>query len=105
MKIIRDPAEMQALSNKIRETDLLIGLVPTMGYLHEGHTSLIKAARQQSDVVVLSIFVNPTQFGPGEDLQKYPRDIERDEKTARAEGVDYLFYPATRAMYTSEFQT
>lgn len=104
MKIIDDPAEMQTISNRIRETNLLIGLVPTMGYLHEGHLSLVRAARQQSDIVVLSIFVNPTQFGPDEDLEKYPRDFERDEKMAKKEGVDYIFYPEPRTMYTSEFQ-
>lgn len=105
MTVVRDPDKMQALANKIRETDLLIGFVPTMGYLHEGHVSLIRTARQQADIVVLSIFVNPTQFGPGEDLDTYPRDMERDEKIARREGVDYIFYPEARTMYTSEFQT
>jgi pantoate--beta-alanine ligase len=105
MRIVHDPDKMQALSNKIRETDLLIGFVPTMGYLHEGHLSLIRAARQQADIVVLSIFVNPTQFAPGEDLEKYPCDMERDERMARREGVDYIFYPEARTMYTSEFQT
>jgi len=105
MIIVRDPAEMNALSNKMREAKLSIGFVPTMGYLHEGHASLIRAARQQSDAVVLSIFVNPTQFGPNEDLAKYPRDMERDERIAREEGVDYIFYPEPDTMYLPGFQT
>ncbi|MBI5118458.1 pantoate--beta-alanine ligase [Candidatus Poribacteria bacterium] len=105
MRIISDSSEMQTLANRIRETDLLIGFVPTMGYLHEGHGSLIRGARQQSDIVVLSIFVNPTQFGPAEDLDKYPRDMERDKEIAREAGTDYIFYPEARDIYTSEFQT
>jgi pantoate--beta-alanine ligase len=76
-----------------------------MGYLHEGHASLLRAARQQSDAVVLSIFVNPTQFAPNEDLDKYPRDMERDEKIARQEGTDYIFYPEASTMYGPGYQT
>ncbi|GAB4347995.1 MAG: pantoate--beta-alanine ligase [Candidatus Abyssubacteria bacterium] len=103
--VVRDPGEMQALANKIRRQGMSIGFVPTMGYLHEGHASLIRAAREESDVVVLSIFVNPTQFGPTEDLDKYPRDMERDTRVARDAGVDYIFYPEPRAMYPDGFQT
>lgn len=80
-------------------TDQTIGFVPTMGYLHEGHMSLVENARRENDVVVMSIFVNPTQFGPNEDLDRYPRDFERDEKLAREAGVDVLFYPTTETMY------
>jgi pantoate--beta-alanine ligase len=105
MTIVHDPAEMQAIAKQIRETNRSIGFVPTMGYLHEGHTSLIRGARRQSDVVVLSIFVNPTQFGPDEDLDKYPRDMEADEKIARDEGVDYIFYPEPATMYPSGYET
>lgn len=76
-----------------------IGFVPTMGYLHEGHMSLVESARRENDIVVMSIFVNPTQFGPNEDLDRYPRDFDRDEKLAREAGVDYLFYPTTETMY------
>ncbi|WDH77328.1 pantoate--beta-alanine ligase [Exiguobacterium marinum] len=76
-----------------------IGFVPTMGYLHEGHMSLVENARRENDFVVMSIFVNPTQFGPNEDLDRYPRDFKRDEKLAREAGVDLLFYPVTETMY------
>jgi len=76
-----------------------IGFVPTMGYLHEGHESLLARARAENDIVVLSIFVNPTQFGPNEDLDRYPRDAERDQAIARSAGVDYLFFPTTETMY------
>ncbi|WP_214826541.1 pantoate--beta-alanine ligase [Exiguobacterium algae] len=76
-----------------------IGFVPTMGYLHEGHMSLVESARRENEFVVMSIFVNPTQFGPNEDLDRYPRDFERDEKLAREAGVDLLFYPDTATMY------
>jgi len=105
MKIIRNPDEMQALANRLREKGLVIGFVPTMGYLHEGHASLLRTARQQSDAVVLSIFVNPTQFAPNEDLDKYPRDMKRDEKIARQEGTDYIFYPEASTMYVPGYQT
>jgi len=105
MRIIRDPARLRALMDKMRRKGLRIGLVPTMGYLHEGHSSLIRAAREQSDVVVLSIFVNPTQFGPDEDLDKYPRDMEGDENIAMREGVDYIFYPEPETMYGPGYQT
>lgn len=76
-----------------------IGFVPTMGYLHEGHMSLVENACRENDFVVMSIFVNPTQFGPNEDLDRYPRDFERDEKLAREAGVNLLFYPSTETMY------
>ncbi len=97
--------EMQALADKSRVEGKRIGLVPTMGYLHEGHTSLIKIARQNADVVVTSIYVNPTQFGPNEDLEKYPRDLERDKKLAYRNGTDYLFVPDDAEMYGSSPKT
>ncbi|RJP26061.1 MAG: pantoate--beta-alanine ligase [Candidatus Abyssobacteria bacterium SURF_5] len=103
--IIRDPAEMQALANQLRRAGKTIGFVPTMGYLHEGHASLLRGARRDNDAVVLSIFVNPTQFGPNEDLDKYPRDMIRDENIARQEGTDYIFYPEPRDVYPSGYQT
>ncbi len=105
MAVVRDPARLQAVMDKMRQKGLRIGLAPTMGYLHDGHASLIRAAREQSDIVVLSIFVNPTQFGPDEDLGKYPRDMESDEKLAMAEGVDYIYYPEPETMYGPGYQT
>ncbi|WP_434752953.1 pantoate--beta-alanine ligase [Paenibacillus amylolyticus] len=89
----------------IHSEDAVVGLVPTMGYLHQGHASLMQAARQQSHIVVLSIFVNPIQFGPNEDFESYPRDEKRDVETARAEGVDIVFIPSVEEMYPQPTQT
>lgn len=99
MKIVTTPAEMQKTAQRLRGDGKTIGFVPTMGFLHEGHLSLMKIARAHCDVLVVSIFVNPTQFGPNEDLDAYPRDFERDEKLCREEGVDVLFYPTPSTMY------
>lgn len=96
---------MQAESDALRGESQCIGLVPTMGYLHEGHLSLIRIARREADAVVVSIFVNPTQFGPDEDLEAYPRDFERDEKLAAENGADILFYPSVREMYPEGYAT
>ncbi len=84
---------MQKIADKLREEKKIIGFVPTMGYLHSGHLNLVKLAKEKSDIVVMSIYVNPTQFGPNEDFSKYPRNFERDEKLAKEEGVDIIFYP------------
>jgi len=103
MKVIRQIPEMQNFSNVCRQEGQKIGFVPTMGFLHEGHLSLIRLIRKQCDVLVVSIFVNPTQFGPTEDLEKYPRDFERDEAFCRDEGVDVLFHPIEQQMYPSPY--
>lgn len=95
MKIVSTVTELK----EVLPTDRTIGFVPTMGYLHEGHMSLVEAARRENDLVVMSIFVNPTQFGPNEDLDRYPRDFERDESLAKEAGVDVLFYPDIETMY------
>jgi pantoate--beta-alanine ligase len=89
----------------IRTSAKKIALVPTMGYLHEGHLSLVDVAKANADVVVMSIFVNPTQFAPNEDLVRYPRDIERDERLARERGVDYIFHPEVAEMYPDPYFT
>jgi pantoate--beta-alanine ligase len=99
MKIIHSIKEMQAESDRLREDGLKIGFVPTMGFLHEGHLSLIREAGRRSDRVVLSIYVNPTQFGPKEDFSAYPRDFERDCRLAEAEGTDVIFGPSDAEMY------
>lgn len=90
---------MQRLADEARLAGRRIGLVPTMGYLHEGHLSLIDEAKKRADVIVMSIYVNPTQFAAGEDLATYPRDLARDEKLAQGRGVDYIFAPSDKMMY------
>ena len=105
MKIIRSLAAMTAWSEGLRREGVTIGFVPTMGALHEGHRSLIREARLQCDALVVSIFVNPTQFGPREDLTKYPRPISHDRAICRQEGVDVCFEPTVETMYPAGFQT
>ncbi|NRD80548.1 pantoate--beta-alanine ligase [Bacillus sp. BRMEA1] len=99
MKVITSVKDMQAEIIQQKILGKSIGFVPTMGFLHEGHLTLIKNARKENDLVVLSIFVNPLQFGPKEDFSTYPRDFERDRALAESEQVDYLFYPAVDEMY------
>ncbi|MBI0576113.1 pantoate--beta-alanine ligase [Neobacillus cucumis] len=99
MRVIPAVKEMQAEVLNQKGQGKSIGFVPTMGFLHEGHLSLIKKAREENDLVVLSIFVNPLQFGPNEDFSTYPRDFERDRALAESEGVDFLFYPSVEEMY------
>ncbi|MDT9546132.1 MAG: pantoate--beta-alanine ligase [Chlorobium sp.] len=104
MQTVTDPAEMQAISEKLRLGRQLIGVVMTMGALHEGHLSLVRLAREQAGIVILTIFVNPTQFGPTEDFHRYPRPFEQDAALARSAGVDYLFAPEAGAMYPEGFR-
>jgi pantoate--beta-alanine ligase len=106
MKVIKKIASMQKEIERLRIHGKKIGFVPTMGYLHDGHLSLIREARKKSNIVVLSIFVNPTQFGLGEDFNKYPRNEKHDFMLAKKEKVDYLFYPDVKEMYpVDDFQT
>ncbi|MCA1797246.1 MAG: pantoate--beta-alanine ligase [Geobacteraceae bacterium] len=105
METIRQVDEMQLRALALRDTGKRIAFVPTMGYLHEGHLSLVRAARQYADVVVLSIFVNPTQFGVGEDFESYPRNLERDSAMAADAGVDIIFAPETADMYPRNYAT
>ncbi|MGV1098789.1 pantoate--beta-alanine ligase [Thiovibrio sp. JS02] len=105
MRIIVEPTEITAWANQALRTGKSIGLVPTMGYFHEGHLALMRRAKELADQVVVSLFVNPTQFAPGEDLARYPRDFVRDRQLAEAQGVDLLFVPEVSGMYSEEART
>jgi pantoate--beta-alanine ligase len=105
MQVITDPREMRATVNRLKGEGLSVGFVPTMGYFHRGHLALMRAARDENDAVVVSIFVNPLQFGPREDLAAYPRDFERDCRDAGEAGVDYVFHPSAEDMYPRPFLT
>jgi pantoate--beta-alanine ligase len=105
VKFVRRKDELRALLAPARAEGLSIGLVPTMGCLHEGHLSLLRAARAECDVVVMSLFVNPTQFGPGEDLDRYPRDEARDGELAGEAGVDLIYAPPVDEVYPDSFST
>ena len=105
MKTVRTIGELRETVSPHRRAGRSIGLVPTMGYFHDGHLALMRGARAQSDVVVVSLFVNPSQFGPAEDLDAYPRDEERDAELAEAEGVDVLFAPPVEEVYPDGFAT
>lgn len=106
MEIINRRQRMSSVSRKIRrEQDKTIGLVPTMGALHEGHLSLVREARRMCDVVVVSVFVNPTQFGPSEDYEHYPRDLTKDTALLTDYNVDYIFAPAAEEIYPKDFST
>lgn len=97
--------EMQARADRLRQSGKKTAFVPTMGYLHEGHLSLLRIGKEKVDDLVLSIFVNPAQFGPNEDLSSYPRSLERDLKMAEKEGVDAVFVPTEEALYQEGYQT
>ncbi len=105
MQIVSDPEQMQRLSRELHRSGKRLGFVPTMGALHAGHLSLVKMARAQCDVVAVSIFVNPLQFGPTEDFSKYPRTFESDRQQLEAERVDILFAPTKEAMYPADAET
>ncbi len=105
MRIARTKAELRDALEAVRREGGTIGLVPTMGALHEGHLALLQAARERCEVVVMTLFVNPTQFGPGEDLEAYPRDEARDARLAEEAGVDVLFAPAPDEVYPRGFAT
>lgn len=102
MEIIHTPEAMQQRALDLKRAGRVIGLVPTMGFLHEGHLSLMQLARERCDLLVASIFVNPTQFGPNEDLDAYPRDFAHDESLCEQAGVDLIFYPEPKTMYADD---
>ena len=105
MRIISSPQEMQTQALAWEKAGVKVGFVPTMGYLHEGHLSLIDLIREQSDQLIVSIFVNPTQFGVGEDLEKYPRDMERDLALCESRKVDLVFAPLIEDIYPPDAST
>lgn len=108
MKVVQNIQDMRRLQRELEpytNTESLVGFVPTLGFLHEGHASLLRKAREECSLVVLSIFVNPLQFGAGEDFDKYPRDTERDLRIAEKEGVDIVFMPELGEMYPRPIQT
>lgn len=103
MKIVETIEEVRKQVKEWKKEGLTVGLVPTMGYLHEGHQSLMEAARKENDKVVVSIFVNPMQFGPTEDLAEYPRDLDHDAEVCEKAGVDLIFHPEPEEMYAPDF--
>ena len=105
MKVINYIDEIREIVRAWKKEGLTIGFVPTMGYLHEGHESLIKNSVKENDKTIVSIFVNPTQFGPNEDLEKYPRDLESDKNLCNKNNVDIIFNPSSNEMYNDDFST
>ena len=105
MDVFQSVTEMQVWANEARRSGKVISLVPTMGFLHEGHVALMEKGKKRGDVLAISIFVNPTQFGAGEDYEEYPQDLEGDKEKAAEAGVDVIFAPHVKDMYPSDFQT
>ena len=105
MKIITEIDKMKTYAKIMKKDNKLVGFVPTMGYLHEGHLSLMRTAKKQSDIVIASVFVNPAQFSQGEDFEKYPRNIKKDGELAESCGIDALFCPTKEDMYPKNFST
>jgi len=105
MKTLSSVKEMQEFAEDSRLSGKTIALVPTMGFLHQGHLELMEEGKKRADILIISIFVNPTQFGVGEDLEKYPRDMERDKKLAEGVEVDIIFAPSASEMYPKGYQT
>jgi pantoate--beta-alanine ligase len=105
MRLIKSISQAKRIIAAQKKKGKRIGLVPTMGYLHEGHLSLVRIARRRCDYLVVSVFVNPAQFGPAEDLRQYPRNLSRDMRLLRAEGVDLVFNPTPNAMYPRGYRT
>jgi len=105
MEVIQRIPQMKEVSRKARSEGKVIGLVPTMGFLHEGHLSLVREARKMADIVVVSLFVNPAQFAPTEDFDKYPRDVTRDAELLTSEKTDYIFLPKAEEMYPENYHT
>jgi len=105
IEIIKTAKDMQARSDKVRCQGKTIVFIPTMGFLHEGHLSLMREGKQYGNDIVVSIFVNPTQFGPGEDLETYPRNFEKDLELLKKEGVNAVFAPEAVEIYGEQFQT
>lgn len=105
MQIVETAKQMQTFSESLRNQGKIVTFVPTMGYFHEGHLNLMREARRRGDCVVISIYVNPTQFGPNEDFERYPRDFERDRAMADGVGVDVIYHPSNQEMYPLHYQT
>ncbi|MDP4182959.1 MAG: pantoate--beta-alanine ligase [Bacillota bacterium] len=105
MRVIERISDLKAVIRSQKASGKTIGFVPTMGYLHEGHLSLVKASREENDFTIMSIFVNPTQFGPNEDFEKYPRNMEKDTSLAESVGADLIFSPSVSEMYPEGYKT
>ena len=105
LKVYRNVRSLAKKVSEIKKRNKTIGLVPTMGFLHEGHSSLIRRARKDTECVIVTIFVNPTQFGPKEDFKKYPRDLKRDLDICKKEGADIIFVPEAKDMYPKTYAT